>query len=205
MALTQKTILPLKYGYFSIAYHKSEEGACVSISHGDLTRGLPVVRLHSSCLFGESFHGLDCDCAAQLSSTLKLIVKNGSGTVVYSYAEGRGIGLERKIQALELQRTRGLNTVEAFAELGFPPDLRTYEKEVMALKELGVAKKIKVASQNPSKLSVLKKAGFTVVMQLHPEVQLNVHNVKELLTKKTVLGYNIQQDLGDASLTVSSV
>lgn len=195
MPITQTTVLPLEYGEFSIAYHKLKTGDCLTVSHGDLQGTIPVIRIHSSCLFGESFHGLDCDCAAQLASTLKLIVQNGSGAVVYTYAEGRGIGLEKKIQALELQRTKGLNTVEAFKQLGLQSDLRTYEREVQALHELKICQCVRVAGQNPAKLAAIRGGGFEIVEQLHPEIQINQHNFKELQTKKVMLGYNIK-DLG---------
>ena len=131
--------LSLKYGPFRIAYHSTEYGDCVSLSYGNLQKNIPVVRLHSSCLFGESFHALDCDCAAQLTSTLKMIKRNKSGVIVYRYMEGRGIGLENKIKALELQRTQKINTIEAFSKLGFTPDLRSYDAEVLALREIGRA------------------------------------------------------------------
>lgn len=203
MAITQTTVLPLEYGSFSIAYHKIASGDCISVSYGDLKNTIPIIRFHSSCLFGEAFHGLDCDCAAQLSSTLKLIAENGSGAVIYTYNEGRGIGLEKKIQALELQRTRGLNTVEAFKKLGFPPDKRTYEKEVEVLRDLQVPADVKFAGQNPAKLDAVRQAGFNIVMQLHPDIQINEYNIKELLTKKAVLGYNIQNLDDDILASVS--
>lgn len=195
MAITQITILPLEYGDFRISYHKTAAGDCVSAAYGELDQGVPVVRIHSSCLFGESFHGLDCDCAAQLHSTFKLIRENGSGVIVYTYAEGRGLGLEKKIAALELQRTRHVDTVEAFKLLGFEPDLRTYDAEIAVLKELHVARMVKVAGQNPRKLAAVREGGFEIVEQLHPEIRLTEHNIPELLTKKNLLGYNIQRDL----------
>lgn len=191
MPVTQSTILPLRYGEFMIAYHRMLQGDCVSIRLGDVQNGVPIVRIHSSCLFGESLGALDCDCADQLVSSLKLIRRNRSGVVVYRYAEGRGVGLENKIKALELQRTRHLNTVEAFRQLGFEPDARTYEAEVLALKELEVSANVKVATQNPQKLAALRSSGFTVMEQVHPAVRVTKYNVQELMTKKLLLGYNI--------------
>lgn len=196
MPITQSTVLPLEYGDFSIAYHKIGNANCISLSHGDVRGSVPIVRLHSSCLFGEAFHALDCDCAAQLSSTFKLIKRNKSGVVVYRYMEGRGIGLENKIKALELQRTHHLNTVDAFKKLGFEPDIRNYDAEIIALSELDIAREIKVAGQNPHKLRALEQGGFTIVEQLHPNIKLTKYNMAELATKKHVLGYDILLELG---------
>ena len=192
MAITQTTILPLQDGSFKIAYHVTAYGDCVSISYGDLQHAVPIVRLHPSCLFGESLHALDCECAGQLTSTLKLIKRNKSGVIVYRYSEGRGIGLEGKIKALELQRTRKINTVEAFALLGFRPDIRTYEVEMAALSDLGINKHIKAATQNPRKLSALQDNGYELVEELHPLVRVTKHNVQELMAKRDLLGYHIK-------------
>lgn len=202
MPITQSTILPLKYGDFQIAYHKQDDGYCISVSYGDLKHKTPIVRLHSSCLFSEAFQGLVCDCAAQLSSTLKLIKKNKSGVVVYRYMEGRGVGLETKIKALELQRTKKINTIEAFKILGFAPDLREYEAEIAALQELDINPEIKVASQNPYKTLILIKAGFIPIEHVHPAIKVTRHNINELITKRDLLGYNIKIDLTHHQETV---
>ncbi len=191
MAITQTTILKLQYGSFKIAYHVTKNGDCVSISHGDLRYAIPIVRLHSSCLFGESLHALDCECAGQLASTLKLIKQNKSGVIVYRYSEGRGIGLEDKIKALELQRTQKINTVEAFALLGFNPDMRTYEVEIAAMSDLSVNKYIKVATQNPRKLGALQDSGYELIEELHPLVRVTKNNIRELIAKRDLLGYHI--------------
>src|SRR5689334_12506187 len=143
MPITQHTILSLKYGSFNIAYHKSDAGDCVSISLGNLSLGTPIVRLHSSCLFGESLCALDCDCAMQLTSTLQLIAASKNGVVVYEYAEGRGIGLENKIRVLDIQRTHNIDTVAAFKLMGFNPDLRRYSAPIKALQDLNVSPTIK--------------------------------------------------------------
>lgn len=195
MPITQSTIIPLEHGEFRVAYHQIDDTCCVSVSLGDLMDIIPVVRLHSSCLFGEAFQGLICDCAAQLSSTLKMIRKNKSGVVVYSFKEGRGIGLEAKINALELQRTQKLNTIDAFKTLGFEPDIRDYHAEIVALKELSTNTEIKIASQNPNKRQALEQAGFTIVEQLHPNIKVTPHNIQELITKRDLLGYNIPIEL----------
>jgi len=189
--ITQQTILPLEHGKFAITYHKTDFGDCVSVHMGNLAQGVPIVRIHSSCLFGEAFHGLDCDCGSQLDAALRLISEDGTGVVVYHYAEGRGVGLERKIEALELQRTQGLDTVESLARMGLQPDLRTYDATLEALSDLGTAKTIRAASQNPHKLDALKHAGFTIAEVIQLDIPITDLNKPELLTKKYKMGYLI--------------
>jgi GTP cyclohydrolase II len=142
-------------------------------------------------LFGEAFHALDCECAEQLSNTLAMIRRLGKGVVAYEYAEGRGVGLEKKIQAIQIQRTNGLDTVEAFAELGLKPDLRSYDLSIRALKELSLSKTIKLATQNPNKAAAVKTAGFEIVETLPPKVTVTPLNKPELIAKKYKLGHSI--------------
>lgn len=191
MTVTYSTIHPLKYGQYTISYHKTEAGQCVSVSYGDLKGKIPIIRIHSACLFGEALGGLECDCADQLTSTLKLIKKNKSGVVVYSYAEGRGIGLENKIRALELERTQKVNTVDAFKQLGFSSDERIYDAEVAALKDLGINTTIHVATQNPKKIAALEEAGFEIVERVSPAIHVTKYNIENLIVKKELLGYHI--------------
>jgi 3,4-dihydroxy 2-butanone 4-phosphate synthase / GTP cyclohydrolase II len=194
MAVAQTTYIPLKYGTFKLTYHKFKHDSCLSLSYGDVRQSEPVVRIHSSCLFGESFHALDCDCASQLDSTLKLIKKNRSGVIVYRYNEGRGIGLENKMKAIELQRVKKINTIEAFKILGFSADVRTYDIEIAALQDLSINTNIRVATQNPNKIRLLQEAGYTILEELHPRVQITQYNIDELLTKRDILGYHIFLD-----------
>ncbi len=144
--------------------------------------------MHSSCLFAEVFSYAGCDCKQQLEKTLELIKRNGSGVIVYSYAEGRGLGLEEKIKAMELERTENLDTVEAFSKLGRNADLRVYSAEAEALKDLKMGKRIKLVSNNPNKIKALEEAGFEVE-RVKLTVTLNRHNKKELLTKKNKMGH----------------
>ncbi len=190
--ITQQTTLPLEYGDFIISYHKSPTGDCVSAHMGDITAGTPIVRIHSSCLFGEAFHGLDCDCGSQLAAAFTRIAKEGAGVIVYHYAEGRGVGLETKIQSLELQRTKGLDTVDSLTSLGFQPDLRTYDMTIAALNDLNIPTTIRVATQNPHKIAALTAAGYTVAEVVQLNVSVTELNRRELLTKKHKLGYLIE-------------
>lgn len=194
MAIRSSTIVRLQRGLFRVAYHSTADGDCVSVSYGDIEHGTPIVRLHSACLFGEAFHAVDCDCAEQLDTALKLIKKNRSGVLVYRYAEGRGIGLEDKIKAIELQRIHKLNTVDAFKKLGFNPDPRSYEAEIAALKDLRVSTNIRVASTNPRKLAALEAADFVVVGTIQVTALITKYNIQELMAKRDLLGHRLNLD-----------
>ena len=189
--ITRSTLLPLEYGVFKISYHKFASGVCLSITYGDIHTKTPVVRIHSSCLFGEALHGLDCDCRQQLDSTLEAASRHGSGVVVYQFAEGRGIGLEEKIHALEIQRIHGLDTVEAFRTMGLPSDMRKYDIPIKALDELHIPRTVIFASQNPHKIKAMEEAGYTIHEVTPPKIEVTLHNRPELFAKKHKLGYLI--------------
>lgn len=191
MTITNKTIITLEFGNFEVAHHLTPHGESLSFSYGNVQKGMPIVRLHSACLFGEAFFSLHCDCGTQLRETLGRISKNGSGTIIYGFQEGRGIGIDRKIAAMEIQRTKKIDTVEAFREMGFPPDMRSYDAMIEAIKDLKVCKSIRVISNNPNKINALKNAGFQIKQIIKLRIVLNEHNKNELITKKRKLGHYI--------------
>lgn len=192
MALTARTTIQTSFGPFGVASHSVSNKQLVSFSYGDMTTGSPIVRFHSACLFGEAFHSLHCDCSQQLTETMRLIAEHGSGVIVYvAYEEGRGIGIENKIRAMELERSEGLDTVEAFKKLGFDPDPREFETKVEVLRDLEISRTVTVFSGNPKKREALEKGGFI----LKKEIESNPTNLSALATserkvKKEKLGYS---------------
>jgi len=163
MTIATSTIIKTKYGRFKVCYHEFKNESCLSFSKGNLTRINTIVRIHSACLFGEVFQSLHCDCYIQLKKAIDLIRKNKNGVIIYSYQEGRGIGLKNKIKSMEISRKKNIDTVDAFIELGFTkPDYRSYQVEINALKELNINKKIRLLSGNPLKIRTLKKAGYEI-------------------------------------------
>ncbi len=120
----------------------------------------PPVRLHSSCLTGDLFGSLRCDCGEQLQNAVAAIQEQGGGVLLYLSQEGRGIGLANKLRAYALQDT-GLDTVDADQLLGFGEDERRYQVAVDILTALNIPK-IHLLTNNPIKLDALASGGIEI-------------------------------------------
>jgi 3,4-dihydroxy 2-butanone 4-phosphate synthase/GTP cyclohydrolase II len=192
--------LPTEYGEFNaIAFRETLTGKLhVALVAGEIEGAENVlVRVHSECLTGDVFHSLRCDCGEQLEQALAQIAREGQGVLLYMAQEGRGIGLLNKLRAYELQE-RGLDTVEANAELGFPADARDYGIGNQILADLGLTT-IRILTNNPKKLTGIDGFGLTVVEQLPIEVEPNDENRRYLAAKRDKLGHRLHhQDLRTA-------
>ena len=112
--------LPTEYGHFRLTpfRQKSNGYEHIALTKGKWTPDEAVlVRVHSSCMTGDIFGSLRCDCGEQLHRAMQMIEKEGKGVVLYLNQEGRGIGLMAKIAAYKLQE-QGLDTVDANTHLG---------------------------------------------------------------------------------------
>src|SRR5437762_1230818 len=134
---------------------KQEHLAIVAGDLAALAGERVLTRVHSECWTGETLGSLKCDCREQLDAALDAIVAAGRGVVVYLRQEGRGIGLGNKIRAYALQE-QGADTVEANEQLGFAPDLRSYELAASILDDLGV-RSVSLMTNNPEKVTGLEQ------------------------------------------------
>jgi len=121
----------------------------------------PVVRIQSSCLYGETFGSLECDCGDQLRRSLVRMRRAGSGVLVYLDQEGRGAGLSVKALAYELAERLEFDTFGAYAHLGFAHDLRSYQDATRVLTLLGVTACV-LLTNNPAKIRSVEEAGIQV-------------------------------------------
>lgn len=155
--------LETKFGTFTTSLYRNrfnltEECLVLTSKH---YHELPLIRIHSACLFGESFLSLECDCQSQLHKALSMINQR-SGAVLYLFQEGRGIGLEGKIKAMSLEKTKNCNSYEAYSLLGYPIDNRDYSFAVNVMENLKIPKNIILLTQNRDKKVAVKNGGFNL-------------------------------------------
>ncbi len=180
--------LPTEFGTFTIRVYKDHSNQLehVALVKGKLD-GTPLVRVHSSCITGDIFSSLRCDCGPQLHAALKAIEKEGNGVLLYLNQEGRGIGLSNKIRAYALQE-KGLDTVQANLALGFKPDLRDYGVGAQILKDLGVTK-MNLLTNNPRKIVGINGHGLKIIRRIPIKITANKYNKKYILTKENKMGH----------------
>ncbi len=186
--------LPTRYGNFRIIpfLQKSNGVEHVAIIKGMWEKNEPVyVRVHSSCMTGDIFGSLRCECGEQLHKAMELIEEKGKGVVVYIQQEGRGIGLLNKIAAYKLQ-DEGLDTIDANIHLGFQPDERDYGVGAQILRSLGVTK-MRLLTNNPVKRVGLEGYGLEITEIVSLEMEPNKHNQRYLKTKRDRMGHTLQK------------
>ncbi len=185
--------LPTEYGNFDLIPFKQKSNGLehVALIKGKWTTEEPVcVRVHSSCVTGDIFGSMRCDCGQQLHEAMRKIDKAGKGVVLYMNQEGRGIGLFNKIKAYKLQE-EGMDTVEANIELGFEDDERDYGVGASILRELGLGK-IKLITNNPIKRKGLEAYGLEIVENIPLEIEPNEYNKFYLETKQKKMGHALE-------------
>ena len=182
------------YGYASVTDAKEH----VALVMGDINPNEPALtRVHSECVTGDVFGSMRCDCGEQVDLALQQIAAEGSGVFLYMRQEGRGVGLHNKLRAYALQDS-GLDTVEANARIGFPPDLRDYGIGAQILVDLGV-RKLKLMTNNPRKIVGLDAFGLELVERVPIEIPPNSFNRRYLETKRDKMGHILPGMAGIAS------
>lgn len=182
--------MPTKHGAFElIAYEQKDNGQeHLVLKKGTWNADEPVlVRVHSSCITGDIFHSMRCDCGEQLEKSMEMIEHEGKGAIIYINQEGRGIGLMNKLKAYKLQE-QGLDTVDANVKLGFKPDERDYGVGAQMLRDIGVHK-MRLMTNNPTKRAGLIGYGLEIVENVPIKAPANKHNEQYLKTKRERMGH----------------
>lgn len=188
-----KVNMPTAYGHFKLIPFRQVSNGLehVALIKGEWEQDEPVlVRVHSSCMTGDIFGSLRCECGEQLHKSMQMIEKEGKGVIVYMNQEGRGIGLMNKIKAYKLQE-EGLDTVEANIHLGFNADERDYGVGAQIMQQIGVSK-IRLITNNPVKRIGLEAYGLSIIENVPMEIATNEYNAFYMQTKKDRMGHNLK-------------
>ncbi|MDJ1638180.1 GTP cyclohydrolase II RibA [Rhizobium rhizogenes] len=187
-----KTLFDTEYGAFDLwAFDglDANKNACpIALSVGDLKQKKPVnLRVHSSCITGETLHSTHCDCREQLEFCMKLVAREG-GVIIYLQQEGRGIGLYNKIKAYKLQKERGVSTFEADKLLGFSGDDRDYSV-VSVICNIMEISAVKLITNNTSKIAKVASDTLHVVGRIPIFMPPKIGNKGYLSAQKAERGY----------------
>jgi 3,4-dihydroxy 2-butanone 4-phosphate synthase/GTP cyclohydrolase II len=199
VAMTAAATLPTSYGDFCIqSYHSADT---TNLIVGEpilvLSKGLnlasdnglmPLIRIHSECITGDVFGSQRCDCGDQLQRSMALISEAGCGAVIYLRQEGRGIGIENKLKAYQLQEM-GLDTVDANVQLGLPVDARDYADAIDIMHQLGISR-CDLLTNNPQKIAAVSGSSIELsrVVALHVQ-PLHSSGTTYIKTKQERLGH----------------
>ncbi len=184
--------LPTAYGDFMLIPFRQKSNGLehIALIKGEWKEDEPIlVRVHSSCMTGDIFGSLRCDCGEQLHRAMQMVDKAGKGVILYLNQEGRGIGLMAKIAAYKLQE-EGYDTVDANIHLGYDPDERDYGVGAQILREIGV-RKMRLLTNNPVKRAGLDGFGLEVVENVPIEITPNKYNEHYLHTKRDRMGHTL--------------
>ncbi len=186
----EETHLPTQYGDFKLIPYLqiSNEIEHVALVKGEWDKDESIlVRVHSSCVTGDTFGSLRCECGEQLHKAMEMIEKEGKGVLVYLNQEGRGIGLMAKIAAYKLQEN-GMDTVDANLHLGYQADERDYGVGAQILRNLNITK-MRLMTNNPVKRIGLESYGLEVTENIPLEIIPNQYNKFYLETKRNKMGH----------------
>jgi GTP cyclohydrolase II len=181
-----RTTLATEFGIFDIARFRDAEGESCLVIAAQRPSTIPIVRIHCACFFGEALHSLHCECRQQWEAALRMIQTEG-GLIIYLEQEGRGIGLDEKIRAMEIERSNKISTAEAFQMLGYPPDTRNYNLAISAIKTSGMGQRFRVITNNPHKIKALEDAGFEIVERIEPALEVSPVTAKAVREKQRAL------------------
>lgn len=176
--------MPTAEGQFQLIHYRNDrdDKEHLALVMGDVQGQEQVlVRIHSECFTGDVLRSQRCDCGEQLQTAMQLIAAEGRGVVIYLRQEGRGIGLEKKLQAYNLQ-DQGYDTVDANILLGHQADERTYWAAAGILRDLEI-QSLRLLTNNPNKIDQLRQYALAITARVPLEATINTENAAYLATK----------------------
>ena len=142
--------LTTEFGDFKTVLYASEISpeSHMALVHGDVeNREKVLVRMHSHCAYGNLFGSARCDCQAMVRGSLRRIVQEGAGVLVYLHQTGLGlrtedgriIGHERHVAQAPTQHEVGIGA-QILSDLGLHRIrlLTNHPRRIVALEGFGI-------------------------------------------------------------------
>ena len=156
-----KSKLNTVYGVFDEYLYMDGDHEAIALVVGSVKNGSCILcRIHSHCISGHVFHGIECDCEQQMIFSQEIIQKNRRGVIIWLDQEGRGNGHLAKLRSNPYKEA-GLTQSEAYVRAGYPADSREYSYAKYILDDLGI-RSIELISDSQEKLNRIKEIGIKV-------------------------------------------
>ena len=153
--------LRTRFGTFHQVLYYDGRQESIALVMGDVSSGETVLcRVHSHCTNGHVFNSVECDCRDQMESAQRMIQAAGSGVVIWLDQEGKGNGHMALLASRRL-KDEGLSQAEAYVQLGYPADARSFVPAAEILRDLGV-RSITLLTDNPDKAQQLQDDGLVI-------------------------------------------
>lgn len=155
-----------RFGEFQTVRYVSslDNEAHLALVHGNVVGKRDVmVRVHSSCVYGDVFHSLDCDCHQLVAAALERLAKEPCGVFVYLHQSGPGLQINIRDGHRHLA-THGVNESNLTATDRQPMQLNA-GVGAQILSDLGLST-IQLLTNHPRKFVGLEGFGISVTRQV---------------------------------------
>ena len=145
-----------EFGEFQTVLYNSEISpeSHLALIHGNVANQERIlVRMHSHCAYGNLFGSVRCDCQALVRGSLKRIVEEGAGVLVYLHQTGLGLRTE---DGMLIGHDRNLTQAPPQHEVGIGAQI---------LSDLGLHT-IRLLTNHPRRIVALEGFGIEIVEQV---------------------------------------
>jgi 3,4-dihydroxy 2-butanone 4-phosphate synthase / GTP cyclohydrolase II len=142
----------------------------LALVHGEVQgKEAVLVRMHSRCILGDVFHSTVCECGRLVRQSLRMIVEEGCGVLVYLHESGPGFRLEKDSVAGAVGGLRLTSHSRDFAHYQGLDGQRQLQHEhgigAQILSDLGLHT-IRLLTNHPRKIVALEGFGIEIVDQI---------------------------------------
>jgi 3,4-dihydroxy 2-butanone 4-phosphate synthase / GTP cyclohydrolase II len=141
----------------------------LALVHGEVAgKEAVLVRMHSRCILGDVFQSASCECGRLVRQSLRMIVEEGAGVLVYLHESGPGFHLDREGSAgpAELRLHSHSRDFSHYQGIDGQRQLQ-HEHGIGAqiLSDLGLHT-IRLLTNHPRKIVALEGFGIEIVDQI---------------------------------------